>query len=362
MSGKNEVLLTFAGDSSNLDKTMKNVGAGATTMGRDAKTGAGGLDRLGEAGGNTETRFLGLGAGISGVNTLMSGDLTAETAAMAMADLGDAVEHTVVPLAQQGAALLANGGKAVLSAGQHVAAAATTVASWIAMGIQAMASAAVMAAAWLISLGPIALVILAIGAVIGILVAMGVGFDDVKAVASAAWGFITNAASKAKDWLARNWPLVLAILTGPFGLAVLAIVRNWDSITGFFRGLPGKIGGFFSGLASTISSPFTSAFGAVKSLWNSTVGGFGFTTPSWVPFVGGKSFHIPSMHQGGIFPGAPGSEGLALLQAGERVSPAGAASGPTVVIYVAGSITSERDLVKVVRDELTRGGFGGAFG
>lgn len=362
MAGKNQVLLTFAGDATKLDKTMKDVGAGAESMGKDAKTGAGGLDRLGEAGGTTETRFLGLGAGISGVSTLLAGDLNAETAAMAFADLGDAVEHTVVPLLAQGKQLVANGAQALVTAGQHVAAAATTAASWIATGAASLVAGAQMAAAWLIGLGPVALVILAIGAVIGILVALGVSFDDVKRFAVGVF-----------NWIKGNWPLLLAILTGPFGLAVLAISRNWDTIkrgasavkdwifnrvediVGFFTGMPGRITSAFSSLGSGVAAAF-------KSAWNSSLGGL-VVFPGFNPPGPGSlpRITIPTLHQGGTMPGAPGTEGLALLQAGERVTRAGAAQAPTVVINVAGSITSERDLVKVVRDELTRGGFGGAF-
>lgn len=362
MAGNNQVILTFAGDASKLDTTLKKVGAGSEAMGNKVDKSSDKLERLGETGGTTETRFLGLGAGISGVSTLMSGDAGPEDYAMAMADLGDAVEHTVVPLIAQGKQLIANGAQAVVSAGQHVAAAATTVAGWIAMGFQATINAAKMAAAWLISLGPVGLVIAAVGAVIAILVAMGVGFDDVANVAKGAWEFITSSASKAKDWLARNWPLVLAILTGPFGLAVLAITKNWGSITSFFSGLPGKIGEFFTGLAGTISGPFTSAFSSVKNLWNRTVGGFSFTLPDWVPGgLGGKSFSIPKMHRGGIFmgPRGPGSEGLALLQHGERVTAAGGSGGPVIQVFVAGSVLSDRDLQGVVRDALQRGGFRG---
>lgn len=364
MAGKNQVILTFAGDASKLDKTMKGVGAGAVAMGKDAKTGAGGLDRLGEAGGNTETRFLGLGAGISGVSTLLSGDLNAETAAMAFADLGDAVEHTVVPLLQQGKALIANGAQAVVTAGQHVASAATTAASWLATGAASLVAGAQMAAAWLIGLGPVALVILAIGAVIGILAVLGVGFDDVKKFAMGAF-----------NWVKSNWPLLLAILTGPFGLAVLAITKNWqtikdgatavkdwvfnrvEDIVGFFTGMPGRITSAFSSLGSGVAAAF-------KSAWNSSLGGL-VVFPGFNPPGPGSlpRITIPTLHQGGIFPGAPGSEGLALLQAGERVTPANKSGmAPVVNIYVAGSLVAERDIVKAVRDELTRGGFGGAFG
>lgn len=46
---------------------------------------------------------------------------------------------------------------------------------------------------------------------------------------------IPNAAQSLFDWLSENWPLILAILTGPLGLAVLAITENWDTIKEAFR-------------------------------------------------------------------------------------------------------------------------------
>ncbi len=360
MAGKNQVLLTFAGDDSDLQSKFTKVGAGSEKMGNKVEQSAGKLDRIGEAADSGDTKMMGLADGITGVSDLMKGDLSAAEYAMALSDLGSSVFNFVIPsLKLMSTSLLANGASALTSAGQHVVAAGTTVAGWVAMGFQATLNAAKMAAAWLISLGPLALVVLAIGAVIGILAMMGIGFDDVKAVAAATWGFSTSAAGKAKDWLAKNWPLVLAILTGPFGLATLAIVRNWGTITEFFRGLPGKIGGFFAGLGDIIKSPFTSAFGAIKRLWNSTIGGFGFSGfdppgPGSIP-----GFRIPKMHQGGMFigPGGPGSEGLALLQHGENVSKAGAGGGLTINIIVQGSLVAENDIKQVVRDQLTRGGW-----
>lgn len=367
MAGKNQVMLTFAGDATKLDKTFKDVGAGAERMSRDVGDGADSLTRIGDTADTTDTRMLGLADGISGMTDVMAGPGEVGMAgfAMGLADLGSSVYNFVIPSLQTlRTTVLANAATALQSAATHASAAATTIAGWIATGAAALVSGAQMAAAWLIGLGPVALVILAVGAVIGILVALGVGFDDVKRWAKAAWDFVISAAGKAKDWLAKNWPLVLAILTGPFGLAVLAITRNWGTITEFFKGLPGKIGGFFSGLADLIKAPFTAAFGAVKSAWNNTVGGFGFSTPSWVPGLGGKSFSIPSMHTGGLVTGLPGSDQLRVLQAGERVLPRSRANsgGPTVVIHVHGSILSERDLVEVVRNEAVRGGFAEAFG
>jgi hypothetical protein len=44
------------------------------------------------------------------------------------------------------------------------------------------------------------------------------------------WDKIKAVIGKFIDWLKENWPLVLAIITGPIGLAVLAVVKNWDKI------------------------------------------------------------------------------------------------------------------------------------
>lgn len=92
-------------------------------------------------------------------------------------------------------------------------------------------------------------------------------------------------------------------------------------IVGFFQGLAGRIGGAISGLASAISSPFTSAFNAIKSLWNSTVGGISFTIPDWVPGLGGRGWTFPKMHTGGRVQAMPGEgqEVLRLLRVGETV-------------------------------------------
>lgn len=84
--------------------------------------------------------------------------------------------------------------------------------------------------------------------------------------ASAAINWLIDAAKKVINWLKSNWPLLVAILTGPVGIAVLAIVKNWDRIkdavasvknwivdrwsdaVDFLRSIPGKIAAVFTGL------------------------------------------------------------------------------------------------------------------
>ena len=61
---------------------------------------------------------------------------------------------------------------------------------------------------------------------------------------------IQKAAKDVFDWLKRNWPLILGILTGPFGLAVVLIIRNWGKIEDLFAGFVA----YLRGLASTLET------------------------------------------------------------------------------------------------------------
>lgn len=92
--------------------------------------------------------------------------------------------------------------------------------------------------AWAIAAGAAAIATLAAAApfiLIGALIA-GVAFlimknwDDIKAGAEIVWNFVKDAVKGAFDWISENWPLLLAIITGPIGIAVLLITRNWDII------------------------------------------------------------------------------------------------------------------------------------
>jgi uncharacterized membrane-anchored protein YhcB (DUF1043 family) len=95
------------------------------------------------------------------------------------------------------------------------------------------------------------------------------------------WDTIKNAALGVFDWIRDNWPLLLAILTGPFGLAVLAITRNWDTIRDFFFRLPGLIGGWLSNVGNIIAAPFKSGAQWAKDAF-STVTDFFYRLPGQI--------------------------------------------------------------------------------
>lgn len=131
---------------------------------------------------------------------------------------------------------------------------------------------------------------------------------------------ISLAMTAARAVVSAAWSAITSMFGGQMTQIRTTVSSGLDAVVGFFRRLPGSVSSAMSTLANAITGPFRSAFNSLKSLWNSTVGGFSFSVPSWIPGVGGKGFSIPKMHTGGVFDPGPGAtEGLALLKRGETV-------------------------------------------
>jgi phage-related minor tail protein len=111
------------------------------------------------------------------------------------------------------------------------------------------------------SANPVLLVVAGIAALVAALVLAWQHSETFREIVTGAFDKVKQIAEAVFGWIRDNWPLLLAILTGPFGLAVLAIVRHWgdikgaatgakdwikariDDIAGFVTGLPGRISG-----------------------------------------------------------------------------------------------------------------------
>ena len=216
------------------------------------------------------------------------------------------------------------------------------LAAWAAVGAVTAAINAVMAtsfsALW-VATGAVVII-----AIIAALVALQVKFDifgkaidGIKIGFNAVWGAIKF----VFNWAKQNWPLLLAIITGPFGMAIAFVIKFKDDIMGVFSLIYNGIKSTMGFVAGVIAAPFKAAFKAVAGLWNSTVGALSFSVPSWVPVIGGKGFDVPDipmLAEGGIVTGPT----LAMI--GERGPEAviplnragGMGGGNTVTINVNG--------------------------
>lgn len=115
--------------------------------------------------------------------------------------------RTVAGFVAQGVAALGNlpfviryyttlAAQAVRGAAVHVAQAGRAVAAWVLMGVQALLAAAKVAIAWLISIGPIALVI---AAVVGLVVLIVKNWDTIVAATTNLWNRVVSIFTSLRD-------------------------------------------------------------------------------------------------------------------------------------------------------------------
>lgn len=287
-------------------------------------------------------------------------------AAIVQQAAGFMTEHSGAAMA--GAGVLA--GLAVTVIAVHVAMKVASAVMKVATAVTKAYTLAVKALSLAMKMNPVGLIVTAVMLLVGALILAYKRSETFRKIVDGAFRTVQRGAAFAFGWIKDNWKLLLAILTGPIGLAVLVIAKHKDKIIRFFKAVPGAIKSAFTGLAEIITAPYRIAFSAIKSLWNATVGGFGFTIPDWVPKVGGKSFTIPEMARGGISGGGwtlVGERGreLVRLPSGSMVHPNGATeamlatgSSGRVVLELRSSGTRVDDLLlEVLRGAIrVRGG------
>jgi hypothetical protein len=133
-------------------------------------------------------------------------------------------------------------GGAVKAAAVHSAQVVAMVARWAFMGVQSLIHAAKVAAAWVVAMGPIGW---AAAAVVGLVAVVIANWDKIRkwtvdtweavsGTVTAAWDQIVKgvktAAGAVWSFLKRWGPLILAAITGPFGMIVYLVVKYWDQI------------------------------------------------------------------------------------------------------------------------------------
>lgn len=341
MAAGNEVTLTLAGDSTNLERAFDRVGASSRGMAddvdRSSRDVSSGFDRAGESADGAEGKAQGFSDTLTGTNDLMSasGEIASGNyfegfvmAGQGAADLAGGLASFLIPAMKNFTKeTIKNTATLVKDKAAMVGHKAASIASAAATRVMTIAQKGLNLA---MRMNPIGLIITAIALlVVGIIIAYK---------RSETFRKIVQASMKGVR-IAFGW-----------------VIDKGKDLLGWFKELPGKIGGFFKGLADIITLPYRTAFNAIKDLWNATAGGFGFTIPSWVPKIGGNSFTIPSMHTGGVMPGAPGTAGLALLMAGERVSTPGQSGGGTVIEIRSGGSKLDDLLVELLRGAIRKQG------
>jgi hypothetical protein len=157
-----------------------------------------------------------------------------------------------------------------------------TVASTVAEGAQAAASGVATAATWLLNAAleanPLVLIATLIAVVIGAIVAIGIKFGWWKDIAHVLWAGIKDAfhgiheaISAVWNWIKTNWPLLVGMLFGPFGIVVALIIEHWKQVSDFLKKIPGEILAAFKDAGKWLAH-------VGEDLWNGMVDGL---TTAW---------------------------------------------------------------------------------
>lgn len=318
------VTLSFIGDSKSLEgaaarsgSALDRVSGAADKLGGSSRLAgdrlresAGGLEKLRDRADETDTKAMGFRDTITGVSDTIRGfsdpSLSMEerllTLGMGVGDLGSGLYNFLIPALGGLFTLLKT--SVIPTIWGFTAALLANPMTWIVLGIIALIAAIVL---------------------------LIIYWDDVKA-----------AVGVAVDWIKDKWNTFVEWIKPVFTDVKDWIIGAWNSVVSWFQSLPGKVRTVFENINLAIRNAFKSAFNWVANLWNRTVGSFSFSVPDWVPSIGGRRFSLPKIpvfHNGGVVPGAPGSEQLALLQAGERVIPRNQAD-TQVTISFSGSTDS----------------------
>jgi hypothetical protein len=308
----NQVTLTFAGDSKSLERTFSKVGSSAVEMAGDldkaqakARTLDGAMGAVGSTVDSSESKFMGTADVLDGLATTMGFNVGAQIDfARGMGDIAGGLTNLAPMLSGMAAKL-----------------GLTTAATWAWNTAQTALN-------FVMSMNPIGLTVIAIAALVAGFVLAWKHSETFRDV-------VRGAMDKVREGV--GW-----------------VIDRFGNLWNFIKDLPGKISGVGGAIFDAWTWPYRKAFDLVKTLYNNTLGGFGFSVPD-IPGMPGRGNRVefPRMHTGGVVPGNPGQTVPIMAMAGESIGRAGEAGGTTLVIN-AGAIVTENQLADLVQKALLR--------
>lgn len=210
---------------------------------------------------------------------------------------------------------------------------------------------------------PVFLIVAAIVALVAIIVLAYKKSATFRKIVDGAFRAVKKAAQAAWDWIKKNWPLLLAIITGPIGLAIRWIVNNWDRIKGAISKvwdwiktnarkpfdavrtaaqavidwLRDKLGPAFQRVGDIIDSairPAAAIFDGIKSAIQGVIDAVGWLIDKL------SHVHFPKVPDLNPFSAAPAPARASTAVAGTRAvaRPTARTAGTTVVVNISGAL------------------------
>lgn len=170
------------------------------------------------------------------------------------------------------------------------------------------------------ALAGLAAMVLVVNAAMKVQAATMVIVNGVKKAYAAMTGLATlkttalTAAQTALNFVMSMNPIALVViaiaaLVAAFVLAYKNSETFRNGVNALFEGVKNGVTGtvdFIKALLNTVLGFYKSIFNGIANLWNNSVGKLSFEVPSWVPGFGGKGFSVPKipmLADGGIVTG-----------------------------------------------------------
>ena len=248
-TGARTLTVTFAGDTDQLTKASKTAVKDLDKVEKSSRD-------VGETFGDNASKSAQLAGGFG--------------------DLGGALSNMGGPLGSVGSTMEVMG-PAIMGVTGAMDLAELATGAWT--GVQWLLNAALDAM-------PIILIVAGIIALIAVIVLAWQHSETFRDIVTGAFDAVLDVIMGVWHWVQDNWPLLLAIITGPIGIATLLIIDNWQkikdgfsavynwivSVAGniftFITGIPGKISGALSGMWDFIWHEFRDALNKVIGWWN----------------------------------------------------------------------------------------------
>jgi hypothetical protein len=148
------------------------------------------------------------------------------------------------------------------------------------------------------SLNPIGLVVIAVLALVAAFVIAYKKSERFRAIVNAVFGALKSGVLNTIGFIRQNWPTILAVLTGPVGLAFLAFRRYKTKIVAVFTSIKNTVAGLFSGIGAGIVAAIKGMVNQIIQLANAPIRALNKVAGK-VPGIG-KISEIPALASGGI--------------------------------------------------------------
>ena len=121
---------------------------------------------------------------------------------------------------------------------------------------------------------PVGLVVIAIAALVAGLIIAYKKSETFRKIVDGAFAAVAKAAKVAVDFIRGNWKNILAILTGPIGIAVRLITANWSTIKAGASAVLNWLRGAWAKVKEILTTPIRVAVSTILNIWDRVGKGF----------------------------------------------------------------------------------------